>query len=420
MRTYMPRLADDLLQMALRAAGAVLIEGPKWSGKTRTAQQAAKSVLMLQDPDKQKSYLQTAAIKPTLLLEGKTPRLLDEWQMAPVLWDAVRFVVDQRDRTGQFILTGSAVPVNHVTAHTGTGRISRLRMRPMSLFESGDSSGTVSLRTLFDGDTEIEAISSISIEQLAFLLIRGGWPASIGADDAIAQKRANDYVDSVINLDVSRVDDIEKDPGKMRALMRSLARNVATEATMQTLMLDMETEDESISMPTVSKYIQALKKIFVIEDMPAWNPSIRSKTPLRTSPKRHFTDPSIATAVMGLSSKRLLQDFNTFGYLFESLCVRDLRIYADVLDGAVYHYRDKTGLESDAVLVLRDGSWAAIEVKMGAHEFDAAAETLKKFVNRVDTRKMNEPSFLMILSATEFAYRRKDGVYVVPIGCLKP
>ena len=326
MKTYIPRLADDLLQMALRAAGAVLIEGPKWSGKTRTAQQTAKSVLMLQDPDKQKSYLQTAAIKPTLLLEGKTPRLLDEWQMAPVLWDAVRFIVDQRDRTGQFILTGSAVPVNHVTAHTGTGRISRLRMRPMSLFESGDSSGTVSLRTLFDGDTEIEAISSISIEHLAFLLIRGGWPASIGADDAIAQKRANDYVDSVINLDVSRVDDIEKDPGKMRALMRSLARNVATEATMQTLMLDMETEDESISMPTVSQYIQALKKIFVIEDMPAWNPSIRSKTPLRTSPKRHFTDPSIATAVMGLSAKRLLQDFNTFGYLFESLCIRDLRI----------------------------------------------------------------------------------------------
>jgi hypothetical protein len=420
MSEYLPRLADEQLQKALRAAGAVLIEGPKGSGKTRTAQQAAKSILMLQDPDRQKSYLQTAAIMPSLLLEGETPRLLDEWQMAPVLWDAVRFTVDQRDQMGQFILTGSAVPVKHKTAHTGTGRISRLRMRPMSLFESGDSSGTVSLRDLFAGSEDIAGISPLSIKDLSEVLIRGGWPASIGADAEIAQKRANDYVDAVINQDVSRVDDVEKDPGKMRALMRSLARNVATEATMNTLMQDMETEDESITAPTISKYLQALKSIFVIEDLQAWNPSLRSKTPLRTTPKRHFIDPSIATAVMGISANRLLRDFNTFGYLFESLCVRDLRVYAEVLDGFLYHYRDKSNLESDAVLVLRDGSWAAIEVKMGAHYFDAAAETLKKFVSRVDTRKMNEPSFLMILSATEFAYKRDDGVYVVPIGCLKP
>ncbi|MDW7657840.1 MAG: DUF4143 domain-containing protein [Bacillota bacterium] len=416
----MPRLADEQLQKALRAAGAVLIEGPKGSGKTRTAQQLANSILMLQDPDRQKSYLQTAAIKPSLLLEGETPRLLDEWQMAPVLWDAVRFTVDQRDQMGQFILTGSSVPVKHKTAHTGTGRISRLRMRPMSLLESRDSSGSVSLRDLFAGDKDIVGISSLTIEHLAEVLIRGGWPASIGSDAEIAQKRAYDYVDAVINQDVSRVDDVEKDPGKMRALMRTLARNVATEATMSTLIKDMETEDESITAPTISNYLQALKSIFVIEDLPAWNPSLRSKTPLRTSPKRHFIDPSIATAVMGVSAGRLLRDFNTFGYLFESLCVRDLRVYAEALDGFVYHYRDKSNLESDAVLVLRDGSWAAIEVKMGAHYFDEAAETLKKFVSRVDTRKMNEPSFLMILSATEFAYRRDDGIYIVPIGCLKP
>lgn len=416
----MPRIADGLLQKALDASGAVLIEGAKWCGKTRTAQRAAKSVLMMQDPDRKMAYLQTASIKPSLLLEGETPRLLDEWQIAPILWDAVRFTVDQRERMGQFILTGSAVPSDNMTSHTGTGRISRLRMRPMSLYESQDSTGSVSMKTLFSSSLDIAGINPITIERLAALTVRGGWPASIHADSEVAEKRVMDYVDAVINQDVSRVDNVEKSSGKMRALMRSLARNIATEASMTTIKNDLETQDESITLPTVASYLNALERIFVIEDLPAWNPALRSKTPLRTSVKRHFVDPSIATAVMGLSANKLLEDFHTFGYLFESLCIRDLRVYADLLDGRVYHYRDKTGLESDAVIVLRDGSWAAVEVKMGAHEYDLAAENLRKFVNRVNTEKMREPAFLMILSATEFAYRREDGIYVVPLGCLKP
>jgi uncharacterized protein len=375
---------------------------------------------MMQDPDRKTAYLQTASIKPSLLLEGETPRLLDEWQIAPIIWDAVRFAVDQREKMGQFILTGSAVPTDNVTAHTGTGRISRLRMRPMSLFESQESAGSVSIKELFSNSVDITGINPISIEKLAAIIVRGGWPASIRAEAEVAEKRAKDYVDAVINMDISRVDNVEKSPGKVRALMRSIARNIATEASMATLKNDLESQDESITLPTVSSYLNALERIFVIEDLPAWNPALRSKTPLRTSAKRHFVDPSIATAVMGISANRLMEDFNTFGFLFESLCIRDLRVYADLLDGSVFHYRDKTGLESDAVIVLRDGSWAAVEIKMGAHEFDAAAENLRKFVNRVNTAKMREPSFLMILSATEFAYRREDGIYVVPLGCLKP
>lgn len=420
MGEYLPRIADGMMKKALQASGAVLIEGAKWCGKTRTAQQAARSVLMMQDPDRKTAYLQTALIKPSLLLAGETPRLLDEWQIAPIIWDAVRFTVDQREKTGQFILTGSAVPADNVTAHTGTGRISRLRMRPMSLFESQESTGAVSMKELFFNSVDIAGINPISIEQLAAIIVRGGWPASIHAEAEVAERRAKDYVDAVINLDVSRVDNVEKSPGKVRALMRSLARNIATEASMATLKTDLGSHDESITLPTVSSYLNALERIFVVEDLPAWNPALRSKTPLRTSAKRHFVDPSIATAVMGLSANRLMEDFNTFGYLFESLCIRDLRVYADLLDGSVYHYRDKTGLESDAVIVLRDGRWAAVEVKMGVHEFDSAAENLRKFVNRVNTGKMLEPSFLMILCATEFAYRREDGIYVVPLGCLKP
>lgn len=420
MGTYLPRIADGMLLAALEASGAVLIEGPKWCGKTRTAQQVAKSVLMMQEPDKKADYLKTASIQPSLLLKGATPRLLDEWQIAPVLWDAVRYTVDQRDRTGQFILTGSAVPADNKTAHTGTGRISRLRMRPMSLFESQDSDGSVSLSDLFSGSVEISGINRISIERLASLVVRGGWPASVQDEGKVAEKRARDYVDAVIHQDASRVDEVEKSPGKVQALMRSLARNLSTEASMGTLKSDMEGQDESITLPTVASYLNVLERIYVVEDLPAWNPSLRSKTPIRTTAKRHFADPSIATAVMGITASRLLEDFNTFGYLFESLCIRDLRVYADSMDGSVFHYRDKTGLESDAVVVLRDGRWGAVEVKMGAAEFDRAAENLARLAERVNTDKMREPSFLMIATATEFAYQREDGVYVVPIGCLKP
>ena len=418
---YLKRIADRVLQERLAASGAVLIEGPKWCGKTRTALENSKSHLFMQDPDKAISYLKAADTKPSLLLKGDTPRLLDEWQTAPVLWDAVRFMVDQRGKSGQFILTGSAVPKDNVLQHTGTGRISRLLMRPMSLYESMESNGSVSLKALFDGETEIDNFSTLTIEQIAFAIVRGGWPASIGESEKIALRHAIDYVEAIINADVSRVDGIEKNPVRVRALLRSLSRNISTLATIRTIHDDiaMGDADESISEKTISQYLGALDRIFVTENLPAWNPALRSKTAIRTSPKRQFVDPSIASAVMRLTPSRLLEDFNYFGFLFESLCDRDLRIYAEAIDGQVFHYRDGSGLEADAVIALNDGRWAAVEVKLGSKEIEDAAVHLLELKNKVNTEKMREPSFLMILTGTEIAYRREDGVYVVPLGCLK-
>lgn len=418
---YLKRIADRVLQERLAASGAVLIEGPKWCGKTRTALENSKSHLFMQDPDKAVSYLKAADTKPSLLLKGDTPRLLDEWQTAPVLWDAVRFMVDQRGKSGQFILTGSAVPKDNVVQHTGTGRISRLLMRPMSLYESMESNGSVSLKALFDGETEIDNFSTLTIEQIAFTIVRGGWPASIGESEKIALRHAIDYVEAIINADVSRVDGIEKNPVRVRALLRSLSRNISTLATIRTIHDDiaMGDADESISEKTISQYLGALDRIFVTENLPAWNPALRSKTAIRTSPKRQFVDPSIAAAVMRLTPSRLLEDFNYFGFLFESLCDRDLRIYAEAIDGQVFHYRDGSGLEADAVIALNDGRWAAVEVKLGSKEIEDAAVHLLELKNKVNTEKMREPSFLMILTGTEIAYRREDGVYVVPLGCLK-
>ena len=418
---YLKRIADRVLQERLAASGAVLIEGPKWCGKTRTALENSKSHLFMQDPDKAISYLKAADTKPSLLLKGDTPRLLDEWQTAPVLWDAVRFMVDQRGKSGQFILTGSAVPKDNVVQHTGTGRISRLLMRPMSLYESMESNGSVSLKALFDGETEIDNFSTLTIEQIAFAIVRGGWPASIGESEKIALRHAIDYVEAIINADVSRVDGIEKNPVRVRALLRSLSRNISTLATIRTIHDDiaMGDADESISEKTISQYLGALDRIFVTENLPAWNPALRSKTAIRTSPKRQFVDPSIAAAVLRLTPSRLLEDFNYFGFLFESLCDRDLRIYAEAIDGQVFHYRDASGLEADAVIALNDGRWAAVEVKLGSKEIEDAAVHLLELKNKVNTEKMREPSFLMILTGTEIAYRREDGVYVVPLGCLK-
>ena len=418
---YLKRIADRVLQERLAASGAVLIEGPKWCGKTTTALENSKSHLFMQDPDKAISYLKAADTKPSLLLKGDTPRLLDEWQTAPVLWDAVRFMVDQRGKSGQFILTGSAVPKDNVVQHTGTGRISRLLMRPMSLYESMESNGSVSLKALFDGETEIDNFSTLTIEQIAFAIVRGGWPASIGESEKIALRHAIDYVEAIINADVSRVDGIEKNPVRVRALLRSLSRNISTLATIRTIHDDiaMGDADESISEKTISQYLGALDRIFVTENLPAWNPALRSKTAIRTSPKRQFVDPSIAAAVMRLTPSRLLEDFNYFGFLFESLCDRDLRIYAEAIDGQVFHYRDGSGLEADAVIALNDGRWAAVEVKLGSKEIEDAAVHLLELKNKVNTEKMREPSFLMILTGTEIAYRREDGVYVVPLGCLK-
>ncbi|MCI2082940.1 MAG: DUF4143 domain-containing protein [Bacteroidales bacterium] len=419
-KEYLPRICDKLLAESLKAAGAVLIEGAKWCGKTSTASQAAKSALYMQDPDNAPSYMHLADTKPSLLLKGDNPRLLDEWQMAPVLWDAVRFEVDKRSDKGQFILTGSAVPTDNSTAHTGTGRFSRLLMRPMTLYESNESNGSVSLHDIFDGKLDIEGESQLTIEQIAQAICRGGWPAAIGLEEKQALKIARDYVDSIINFDVSRVDGIDKDPERVRLLLRSLARNESTLATIETIRKDIKATDFDISDKTIAHYMNALRRIFVIEDQPAWTPSMRSKRAIRASAKHHFVDPSIAVAVLGTNPEGILKDFESFGFFFESLCTRDLRVYAQANDGLVYHYHDRYDLESDIIIQLRDGRWGAVEVKLGNREIENAAGHLKKLEELIDTDKTYHPSFLMILTGGQFAYRRKDGVLIVPIGCMKP
>lgn len=421
MSTYIPRIADRILRERLDTSGAVLIEGPKWCGKTRTALEISNSSLFMQDPDKSQGYLKLADTKPSLLLDGETPRLIDEWQMAPVLWDAVRYMVDIRGEKGQFILTGSAVPQDNVTQHTGTGRISRFKMRTMSLYETKESNGSVSLKSLFEGDTDIASKSDLTVEEVAHAIVRGGWPASVKESDKIALQQSIDYVESIINYDVSRVDGIEKSPIRVRALLRSLSRNISTMATYKTIRDDiaLADEDESLSEKSISLYMNALNRIHVIEDLHAWSPSLRSKSTIRTSSKRNFIDPSIATAVMRLTPERILEDFNFFGFLFESLCIRDLRVYAEANDGEVFHYRDSSGLEADAIICLNDGRWAAIEVKLGSKEIEDAAKHLLNLKEKVNTDKMKEPSFLMVLTCTEFAYQRSDGVLIVPIGCMK-
>lgn len=416
---YIKRLCDKELSDSLSVTGAVLIEGAKWCGKTSSGERAAGSVLYMQDPDVRASNLALADTKPSLLLRGAAPRLIDEWQMAPVLWDAVRYEVDRRSEFGQFILTGSAVPVDGATAHSGTGRIVRLRMRTMSLLESGESSGGISLGKLFDGSqSEDGARSELGVEAFAHVICRGGWPASLRLPERSALRLAADYVESVIQHDVSEVSQAEKNPERVRLLLRSLARNISTIANHATLIRDVEATDLGFSDKTVRSYLNALQRIFVLEDLPAWMPSLRSKTAIRTSAKRHFVDPSIATAVLRANPESLLRDFNTFGFLFESLCVRDARIYAQHIDGDVFHYRDKTGLEADLIIRLRDGRWGAVEVKLGHSQIDAAAKTLLKLKERIDLTKMGAPSFLMILTAGEYAYKRPDGVWVVPLGCL--
>jgi len=416
---YFSRICDKVLQEALSSSGAILIEGAKWCGKTSTALNIAKSALFMQDTDKLKQYQQIADTKPSLLLEGDTPRLLDEWQISPVLWDAVRFEIDNRQEIGQFILTGSAVPADNVTEHTGTGRIARILMRTMSLYESNESNGTVSLSDLFRGNNDIEGISDLSVEQIAFLVCRGGFPASIGKSDKAALRMPVDYVEAVINQDISRLDGVEKNPNKVRLLMRSLARNVSTMASFQTILNDVEATEESISDKTLSTYYNALRRIFVVEPLPAWSPKLRSRTAIRTSPKLHFVDPAIATSIMRINPDALLQDFEYFGFLFEALCTRDIRIYAQHNDGDVFHYRDKSGLEADLIVQLRDGRWGAIEVKMGNKQIEEAASNLIKLTNKINTEKMREPSFLMVLTSGQYAFKRQDGVFVVPIGCLK-
>ena len=420
---YKHRIADGILEKKLRSKGAVLIEGPKWCGKTTTAEQQARSILYMDNPASFESNLQMAEIDPGILLEGDTPRLVDEWQLAPKLWDTMRFEVDHRHQVGQFILTGSAVPSDEESMkHSGTGRFSWLTMRPMSLYESGESNGKVSLSHLFESRENIVATNSLRIDDIAFLICRGGWPfaCSLQGDAALAQ--AFDYVDAVIKKDVSRVDGTNRNITTTRLLMRSYARNQGSQATIGTIVADMMTNDENeIGIKTAGSYLDALRKIFVIEDSEAWNPNLRSKTAIRTANTRYFIDPSIGTAVLGLGPKDLINDLNTMGLFFETLCVRDLRIFADALDGQVFHYRDKSGLECDAVIRLRNGRYGLVEIKLGGDRLiNEGASNLLALVDKINTDKMKEPSFLMVLTGTgDFAYRRKDGVYVVPIGCLK-
>ena len=418
MKEYLPRIADKLLEERLDAKGAVLIEGPKWCGKTTTAKQQAKSFISMDRPDMTKQYQQMANISPNTLLEGETPRLIDEWQIAPNLWNAVRYEVDNRDGFGQFILTGSAVPHEFDDSmHTGTGRISRLLMRPMSLFESKDSSGEVSLKNLFEREN-ITAIDETSFEKIAFLICRGGWPRSIGLNEKPALFQAIDYFDAVVSNDI-----IKRDKEKAKRLLKSYARHVGTQSSLETIRQDMlANQSDTFDQVTLYSYLDALRKIFVIEDSPAWNPNLRSKTAIRTTDTRYFSDPSIATASLGMGPNDLLTDLNTMGFLFENLCVRDLRIYTDYLDGTVYHYRDRSGLECDAVIHLRNGAYGLVEIKLGGDKLiEEGAETLKDLASKIDTKNMSKPSFMMVLCAkSPFAYKRNDGVYVVPITSLRP
>lgn len=423
MKQYKPRVIDKILERKLRGKGAVLIEGPKWCGKTTTGEQAANSVLYMADADSLKQNLTIAEISPSKLLEGATPRLIDEWQIAPQLWDAVRFEVDHRDEMEQFILTGSAVPANtDKIVHTGTGRFSWLKMRTMSLYESNESSGEVSLESLFNHNDDVFGNSYMDIDKLTYLICRGGWPKAIDLYKDIALDQAFDYFDAVINTDISRVDGVSRNPERMKRIMRSLSRHQGSQVSNQVIKDDIYANDSAnIDTDTIFSYLNALKKIFVVEDMPAWNPNLRSKTAIRTSDTRYFSDPSIAFAAMGIGPNDLVSDLDTLGLYFETLCVRDLRVYSEALDGQVYHYRDSNGLECDAVVHLRNGNYGLIEIKLGGDRLiDEGAANLIKLSNKIDTTKMKKPSFLMVLvGVNKYAYKRQDGVLVVPIDCLK-
>ncbi len=422
---YKPRVVDAILQKKLQGMGAVMIEGPKWCGKTTTAEQHANSVLFMDDPSSKQTNITTASINPGLLLEGNTPRLIDEWQIAPQLWDAVRFTVDHRNTEGQFILTGSAVPLigeeEKKVMHTGIGRIGRIRMRPMTLWESGDSSGAISLKLLFDG-VEQSAINNTNLEQIAFLVCRGGWPRATFQEPQIALDRATDYFDAVVNTDIQRVDGVLRNPDRVARIMRSYARLQGTQSPLSAICADIKAnENATFDDRTVSAYLNALRLIFVVEDLPAWNPNLRSKSAIRTSDTRYFIDPSIAVAALGLGPKDLINDLNSFGFIFECMCIRDLRVFADALNGRVYHYRDKDGLECDAVMHLRNGDYGLIEVKLGGDKLiNEGADNLIKLSKKIDTTRMREPSFMMVLTAVgNYAIKRPDGVYVVPLSCLK-
>ena len=413
---YLPRVADTRLDDALRSSGAVHIKGPKWCGKTETGIHHTRSQIYLQDPDKSPALLAMADSKPSELLIGDKPRLVDEWQMAPQLWDAVRFAVDREKVRGGYVLTGSSTPKIR-PAHTGVGRIAPLEMSTMSLLETGESTGAVSLLSLFEGTLDIAQVAGLDVDDYARVICRGGWPEAVVSESrGDAGRMARDYVCELLDSNINEMDGIRRNRTWMRQIMRSYARNVSGQASLSTIAADMQGEPPSA--PTLSEYVDALSRAFVLNDLSAWNPRLRSKTAVRTSPTRHFSDPSIAAAVLAATPRGLLDDFETFGLLFESLCIHDLRVYASALGGSLYHYRDKTGLEADAVVVLDDGRWALVEITMGQSRIDEGASHLLKLAERIDQTREGRPSFLMVLTSTACAYRRKDGVVVVPLACL--
>lgn len=420
---YKHRIADRILERKVLGKGAVLIEGPKWCGKTTTAKQLSKSILDLGDSSVLMQSSQLIEIGPKALLEGKTPRLIDEWQALPTIWDCIRSEVDRRGEPSQFILTGSSVlPEAEETIHSGTGRFAYIKMRTMSLYESGESTGSISLSDLFEGKSFEVLQNEMDIDELAYLICRGGWPWATLIPKEVALDQAFDYVDSVVQKDIQRVDKIKRSPDRARLLLRSYARNISQQISYATIRKDMLANDAStLDEDTVADYVKALKKLFVIEDLAAWNPNIRSKAAIRTSDTRHFVDPSIGTAALRLGPKDLINDLQSFGLLFEDLVVRDLRVYAEALDGELYHYRDSSGLECDTVLHRRNGSYALLEVKIGGeNRINEGAANLLALAKNIDTNKMSAPSFMaVIIGVGKYAYQRKDGVYVIPIGCLK-
>lgn len=427
MENYRHRIMDGLLAKKLQSKGAVLIEGPKWCGKTTTAEVIAASKVLLARTDTKQQFKNLLEIDTDAALAGETPMLIDEWQTVPKLWDAVRYTVDHRGKMGQFILTGSAVPDKEAEKereHSGTGRFAWLTMRPMTLFESGESNGTVSLAHLFSSPDKILEKNTLKLQDIAFLICRGGWPMAVGLPEGPALEQAFDYYDAVTKEDVTKSDGVKRTSERVQRLMRAYARHQGTQASIATLREDLKNNDTAaLDDDTINSYLEALRKIFVVEDMPAWNPNLRSKTAIRTADTRYFVDPSIATAALGMGPADLINDLDTMGFFFETLCVRDLRVFADALDGKVYHYRDKSGLECDTVIHLRNGSYGLIEIKLGGQSLiDDGARVLNQLAGQIDTTRMKAPSFKMVLTATgEYSYRRpEDGIYVVPIGCLKP
>ena len=420
---YRKRIVDTILSDMLGYCGAVEIKGPKWCGKSTTAKKHSKSVVYMQDVSKKQQNILLAKNEPDIFLQGDTPKLIDEWQEIAFIWDQIRFCVDTRNKPGQFILTGSATPLDDdAYSHSGIGRIIPLKMRPMTLYESQDSSADVSLAELFEKVPKLNKTKKASLKDYAYLVCRGGWPAIFSVKKENELNLAQNFYEGLVNEDINKIFKNKKNPDRLRRILRSYARAVSTQSSTEVLVEDVKAnENISIDSRTVSSYIEALKRLYIIEEMPAWNPNLRSKTAVRSSYTRHFVDPSIACCALGLGPDDLINDLNTFGLLFESMCVRDLRVYAQMLNGEVYHYRDRDGLEADAVIHLKNGKWGAVEVKLRSEEYiNEGAKHLLALANKIDIDKTKPPSFLMVLTATEFAYQRDDGVYVVPIGCLAP